>query len=131
MLKWLRLNKKAQFFIISMIIIVAVLIGIQSLFAGYSEVILSKPFSSQEDFWFWNIKDQVTRSLQERSCPELEADFIEMKMSTEDYLARKGIEFYIMNTTPICNGDLNPASTKIFMNMTSANINLHEEFTVP
>jgi len=52
-------------------------------------------------------------------------------MSTENYLARKGIEFYIMNTTPICNGDLNPASTKIFMNMTSANINLHEEFTVP
>jgi len=125
------LNKKAQFFIISMIIIVAVLIGIQSLFAGYSEVGLSKPFSSQEDFWFWNIKDQVTRSLKERSCPELEADFTEIKIVTEDYLARKGIEFNITNTTPICDGSSRHIPTMIFMNMTSVNTNLHEEFTVP
>ncbi|MCD6478233.1 MAG: hypothetical protein J7K87_04485 [Candidatus Aenigmarchaeota archaeon] len=131
MLKWLRSKRKAQFFIISMVIIMAVLAGIQTLFAGYSEVDISKPYSSPEDFWFWNIKDQVTRALEERSCPDLEADFIEIKMSTENYLSGRGVEFNLTNTTPICDGNVRHVPTGIFMNMTSANVNLHKEFKVP
>ena len=130
MLKWSR--SKAQFFIISMVVIMAILIGIQNFFAGYYQIDLTKPYKRQEDFWFWDIKTQVIRAIRERSCPELESDFVEIKMVTENYLAKKGIEFVLENTTPICIGNnKNSPSIGIAMNMTSSNVKLSEKFDVP
>lgn len=126
--KWL--NSKAQFFIISMVVIVAILIGIQNLFASYYHIDLSSPYSHQEDFWFQDIKEQVKRTIKERSCPELASDFIEMKMVTESYLAKKGVEFVLENTTLICNGGTKVNPITIKMNMTSPNTELSEVFSV-
>ncbi len=123
--KWL--SSKAQFFIISMVVIVSVLIGIQNLFAGYYAVDLSEPYKKQEDFWFRNIKEQTTRRIGQGECPELSADFVEIKMSTEKYLAKKGVEFSIVNKTPICPKG---GTITIKMNMTSSNTQLSEEFDI-
>lgn len=126
--KWL--SSKAQFFIISMVVIVSVLIGIQNLFAGYYAVDLSEPYKKQEDFWFRNIKEQTTRRIKQGECPELSADFVEIEMSTEKYLGKKGVEFTIENKTPICSGDTKVNPIEIKMNMTSPNTQLSEEFEV-
>ena len=126
----LRSSRKAQFFIISMIIIIAILAGIQVIFAGYNDIDLSKPFLAQEFFWFQEIKEQVIRAVKTRSCPELSADFIEIKLMTEDYLARKGVEFTIENTTPICIGTTKYSPIEIEMNLTSRGIKLYDKFTV-
>lgn len=126
--RWL--SSKAQFFIISMVVIITVLIGIQNLFAGYYDVDLSGPYKKQEDFWFRNIKEQVTRRIKQGECPELEADFVEIKISTEKYLAKKGVEFIIENKTPICSGDIKINPIEIKMNMTSPNTKLSEKFEI-
>ena len=119
-------HSKGQFFFISLMLIVIFLSGIQALLAGFSDIDLSKPFQNQEDFWFWNIKDQVTRTFDQRKCPRLAADFVEIKNMTENYLATKGIYFKITNTTPIC-----PAGpVRIEMNMTSAHLNIFDNFTL-
>lgn len=127
--KWL--GSKAQFFIISMVVILAILISIQNLFAGYYGIDYSKPYDSPEDFWFWNIKSQITRTIEQGQCPELNADFIEIEISTEDYLAKRGVDLVIENETSICSGStkINPITIK--MNMTSPNINLYKEFNIP
>ncbi|MCD6398455.1 MAG: hypothetical protein J7L08_00870 [Candidatus Aenigmarchaeota archaeon] len=126
--RWL--GSKAQFFIISMVVILAILISIQNLFAGYYNINYSKPYDDPEDFWFWNIKDQITRTIEQRECPELSADFIEIEMVTEEFLGKKGVDLIIENKTPICNGStkINPITIK--MNMTSPNKNLYEEFNI-
>lgn len=75
---------------------------------------------------FWNIKDQLNRTFEQRNCSELASDFVEIKLMTENYLAKKGIEFDLKNTTLIC-----PAGTvRIEMNMTSGNLNIFDNFTL-
>lgn len=123
----LRLSRsKGQFFFISLMIIITFLSGLQALFSGFSDLDLSKPYLRQEDYWFWNVKDQLNRTFQERDCPQLAADFTEIKFVTEEHLASKGIEFSLRNTTPVC-----PAgSVGIEMNMTSLNIKLSDTFVL-
>ncbi|UCG95225.1 MAG: hypothetical protein JSV92_04240 [archaeon] len=119
-------SSKGQFFFISLMLIITFLSGLQALFAGFSDIDLSEPYGRQEDFWFWNIKDQLNRTFDERKCPQLAVDYQEIKIMTESYLARRGVEFRLVNTTPIC-----PAQTvRIEMNMTSTRINLFDNFTL-
>ncbi len=121
-------RSKGQFFFISLMIIITFLSGLQALFSGFSELDLSEPFANQEDYWFWNVKDQLNRTFEERRCPGLEADFTEIKIMSEEYLASRGVEFSLRNTTRICVGS--PNNVIIEMNMTSANTNIFDVFTL-
>ena len=123
-------RSKGQFFFISLMLIITFLSGLQALLAGFAEIDLSEPYARQEDFWFQNIKEQVTRTLKDEDCPELAADFREIEIMTEGYLARKGVELNITNTTSVCLSAGKPAAITIEMNMTSKNINIYEKFTV-
>lgn len=121
-------RSKGQFFFISLMLIITFLSGLQALFSGFSELDLSKPYNSQEDYWFWNMKDQLNRTFTERRCPELESDFMEIKIMSEKYFASKGVEFSLRNKNGICPGIPGTAQVVIEMNMTSANINLRDTF---
>lgn len=119
-------RSKGQFFFISLMFIITFLSSLQALLSGFSDIDLSKPYSRQEDFWFWNIKDQLNRTFENKPCPELAADFQEIKIMTKNYLATKGVELDITNLTTVC-----PSGTvEIEMNMTSANINIFNNFTL-
>jgi hypothetical protein len=107
-------------------LIITFLSGLQALFAGFSDIDLSSPYGRQEDFWFFNVKDQLNRTFDQRECPELAADFQEIEIMTTNYLARRGVEFTLVNTTPVCP----PQNVRIEMNMTSARINLFDNFTL-
>ncbi len=121
---------KGQFFFISLMLIITFLSGIQALFADFSDINLDQPFSRQEDFWFWNTKDQLERSFEEKPCPTLATDFVEIKLMTEKYLAHKGVELNLINTSPICPPSAPGDWVEIEMNMTSTNINLYEKFNL-
>lgn len=118
-------RSKGQFFFISLMLIITFLSGLQALFSGFSELDLSKPYVQQESYWFWNIKDQVNRTFEEKKCPGLEQDFMEIKIMTEEYMAFRGVDFSLKNTTLICPGG---PGIMIEMNMTSANINIFDRF---
>ncbi len=122
-------RSKGQFFFISLMLIITFLSSLHALLSGFSDIDLSKPYLRQEDFWFWNIKDQLNTTFENKPCPELAADFQEIKIMTKDYLAKKGVEFSITNLTTICPAVL-PADVEIEMNMTSANINIFDNFTL-
>ncbi len=124
------LQSKGQFFFISLMLIIIFISGLQVLFSSFSEIDQGEAFSNQEDFWFWNVKSQVTRSLKERDCPELDSDFDEIRYLTKTYLAKKGIELRLDNDTAICIGNNKQAVVNIIINMTSENINFYENFTV-
>lgn len=118
------LQSKGQFFFISLMLIITFLSGLQALLAGFSDIDLSNPYLRQEDFWFWNIKDQINRTFENKPCPGLAADFQEIKIMTENYLAQKGIELNVSNLTAVCPAGI----VEIEMNMTSTNINIYDKF---
>ena len=123
-------RSKGQFFFISLMLMVVFISGIQVLLSGFSEIDLSRPYNRQEDFLFWNIKTQTVRAIEKRPCPTLVPDFNEIKMSTTEYLAKKGIHFEIENTSVLCNGPVKPPEVNVTINMTSSQIALYESFSV-
>ena len=111
-------------------LIVTFLSSMHALIAGFSDIELSKSYSGQEDFWFWNIKDQMTRTFDNRPCPILAEDFKEIKMITEEYLGGRGVEFDISNTTVICPPALPGNRVEIEMSMISTGITIYDIFNL-
>lgn len=119
-------DKKSEFFIISTVIIVSILISIQGLFSGYSKVDFTKVMRSEEKYLFWNIKNQIIKTSKNSSdCLNLKKKLQEFKLLTEKEMKDRGYSFNIVLGNCVSN------EMNVEINLISSDYNLYSNFTVP
>lgn len=125
------MNQRAQFFIISTIIVSFTLVGIQFLFAGYNLADASKPFTFQEDYFFNDVRSALNYTFYTSPCPLTERNLDEVKLDTEKRARHSRWLLNVTFTDPCTgSGELSKQSTTFFANLTSFNYNLYDEFTL-
>ena len=124
-------DKKAQFFIISTIIVSFTLVGNQFLFAGYTQADPSMVISLQEDYFFSDVKSAANATLYSSPCPVAERNLNEVKGDVEKR-ARERRWLLNMTFTDPCAGanEATKQSTSFFVNLTSFNYRLYDEFVL-
>lgn len=129
MLKWSKSDlksKKAQFFIISTVIVAVSLASISSFLRVYSAVDLSQISEQKEGDLFINAKGNIKDTL-DSCCPdECPRNLKELKRFLEEEAMKRGIGLNITYTTSICSKPVN-----ISMNLKSSNIIIRDEFQYP
>lgn len=124
--KWLRFNKtnkKAQFFIISIVIVIANLSTISFLYSSYSSADLSQNFRSQEKYIFWDVQKELNQTVKNNKCPELNEKLIELKSLIEKEVKSRGMDIWI-------NIDKCSKPIEIKLNLTSNERKIYEEWVV-
>ncbi|MFB6088956.1 MAG: hypothetical protein ABEK36_04220 [Candidatus Aenigmatarchaeota archaeon] len=87
-------DKKAEFFIISAVIIASILISIQGHFGGYSEADFTEVVTSREIYIFNNVKDEIKDiETDSGNCEEMHRKLIEFEDITEKQIKERGYDF--------------------------------------
>ncbi|MFB6076327.1 MAG: hypothetical protein ABEK17_04245 [Candidatus Aenigmatarchaeota archaeon] len=125
--RWLKLNsilknRKAEFFIISAVIMASILISIQGLFGGYSDVDFTEVIKSRETYIFNSIKNEI-KEISGNDCDDLRMKLVEFRDMTENQVKERGYDFNIQL------GDCN-ATGHIYVNMTlvSSDYDIGDDF---
>lgn len=127
--KWSEFNltgKKAQFFIISMVIVVSILASVSGLLNDYYKTGISQSAELSEADFFWNVKSQVNKTIVESSDEERARNFYDFVLLAEESAGNKGMDLKIENTTSL---DSKPVNISIFLY--STNIAIEDETTYP
>ncbi len=99
------LSKKAQFFVLTSVMIVGVFFTLSKYINQYSFVDTSKAVEGAEVFMFDNIKDKAIKTVQISNVTNVESRLTEYKNFVEKMVADRGytIYFEFRNTTEIVN----------------------------
>lgn len=124
------MNQKAQFFIISTIIVSFALVSMQLLFAGYNLTDPSKLFTLQEDYLFDNVRSAINTTFYSSLCPFTERNLNEVKADVESQLRGRRMLLNVTFTDPCGGDDVVKQSTTFTLNMTSFSYELYDEFTL-
>lgn len=125
--RWLesKLDRKAQFFIISTVIITVFLTSISSLFRDYSKTDLSEVPNINGGEVFYNIKNNIRATARETSCPgeekRRERNLRELKHFIQEESIKKGVGVNI-TYRQFC------PTLRVSMRLTSENFDVKDQF---
>jgi hypothetical protein len=96
-------GKKAEFFILTTVVIVGVFYSLSKYINPYAFVDTSKAASGGETFFFDNVKEKAIKTVQISSSDELNSNLNDFKNSVEDMAIERGynLEFYYWNKTEL------------------------------
>lgn len=123
MLRWLKSDRKAQFFIISILIVIANLSAISFLYSSYSSADVAQVFKSQESYTFWNIQKEINATVKNNPCPGLDKKLTELRNMAEKEVKSRGIDLKI-NYKKKC------PEPVIEMNLTSDDKSIYDEWEI-
>lgn len=131
MLKWSKSDlksKKAQFFIISTVIVAIFLASISGLLRDYSAIDLSQIPEQKEGNLFVNAKENIKNTIDSCSCPgdKCPRNLKELERFLEEEAIKMGIGLNITNTTSVC-----PKPVNVSMKLRSSNIIIKDAFQYP
>ncbi|MFB6217132.1 MAG: hypothetical protein ABEJ72_09275 [Candidatus Aenigmatarchaeota archaeon] len=119
------LGKKAQFFIISTVILAVFLSVISNNLGGYASIDTSSVSQKDEGLIFNNLKNQAKSIIDSNSCPDTITKLKDFKHYVRSDLRSRGMKFE-MNVTDPC-----PTPITISMNITSPDMEIRDRFTYP
>jgi len=128
MLRWLESRfdtKKAQFFIISTVILALSLTAISNNLKGYGDVDMSQVAQENERDVFLNVKNQAKSVINSSNCPEAEIKLKDFRNYVTQELRSRNIDFS-MEISDSC-----PEPITVSMNLTSSDIIIRDRFTYP
>lgn len=116
-------GKKAQFFILTTVVIVGVFYTLSKYINPYAFIDTSKAAAGSETFFFDNVKEKVIKTVEVSNGDELESNLDEYKIFVEKMASDKGysliFDYEVLTTTV----DFN-------MILTSERMTLKADFTV-
>lgn len=117
-------SKKAQFFILTTVVIVGVFYSLSKSIDPYTFVDTSDAAYGEEILFFDNVKDKSIKTVRISNPGELLSNLEEYKNFIEEVASNRGynLVFYYTNTTD---------SVKINMVLTSQKYSLRANFTIP
>lgn len=117
-------SKKAQFFILTTVVIVGVFYSLSKSIDPYTFVDTSDAAYGEEILFFDNVKDKSIKTVRISNPSELLSNLEEYKNFIEEVASNRGynLVFYYTNTTD---------SVKINMVLTSQKYSLRANFTIP
>lgn len=115
-------DKRAEFFIISAVIIASILMSVQGLFSGYSKVDFMEPIKSRETYTFRNIREQIKKT-NASNCDNLRRKLVEFRKMAEESVKERGYGFD-MNLSTCTSGNIS-----VDMNLISSDYNIKDNFT--
>ncbi len=118
-------QKKGQFFIISAVIMVSILVSISQYIFGYMAVDLTRVQETQELNYISAIKDSLYSTAKNSDCGRLDADLGEAEFLLTNSLAEQGIDLRIKHTILSC------SQVSFQFNITSPNFFSKTEFYYP
>lgn len=118
-------SRKAQFFIISTVIVAISLASISSLFREYTRTDLSKTHGMNEGRVLRDVKGNVKEVL-DSNCPERRRNFRELEKMVEGEMLKRGISVQLENRTSLCTDPVN-----ISIGINSSDVIIREEFQYP
>lgn len=125
MLRWLKsdLGGKAQFFIISTVIVAVFLASVTSLFRDYSATDLSKVPEIGKGEFFINSKEMVKKTIDGSDvCRERKRNLQELKNFLTREAMKRGVNLEI-SYEGVC-----PKPVDVSINLTSSNLLIRDEF---
>jgi len=116
-------GKKAQFFILTTVVIVGVFYTLSSYINPYAFIDTSKAASGSETFFFDNVKEKAIETVNISSADELQLNLNQYKIFVEKMASEKGysLNFGYENTT---------TTVSFNMILTSEKMTLKADFTV-
>lgn len=115
-------GRKAQFFIISTVILAVFLTTISSSLKGYANVDMSQVAQKGEENTFLNAKDQAKNIINSSECPDVERKLDDFRNYVKEELRSNNIDFD-MKVSDSC-----PKPIRISMNLTASGIIIRDEF---
>jgi len=117
-------SKKAQFFILTTVVIVGVFYSLSKSIDPYTFVDTSSAAYGEEILFFDNVKDKSIKTVRISDSGELLSNLEEYKIFIEEVASERGynLVFYYTNTTD---------TVKIDMALTSQKYTLRANFTIP
>lgn len=132
MLSYLRSLKKhlskGQFYVISAILLVSILISIQGYFAGYSKSDFTLPLKHSESYFFLNFRQEIQEIVDNpKPCENVKKRLVEFKTFTEKKAREIGYDLNIEYLQlPPCPS----RKTIVSMNLTSSTTEIKSVFVV-
>lgn len=123
------ISKKAQFFLISSVLVVSFLSTIQTQLGGYSEANVATPARMSEIHLFNDVKIQLNRAHQTYGCPvglTISPEVREIITTSADSFAQRGI---FLNVTIADNCIVSPPPVAV-VTLKSDSVEVKETFTL-
>lgn len=117
--------RRGQFFIISAVIIVSILVSVAQYFSGYGAVDLTKPQENQELEYISTIKSSLYNMAKNSDCARLDEDLKEAESFLTSSLAEQGIGLSVRHSIVSC------SQVSFQFNITSPNFFSKTEFNYP
>lgn len=111
------LNKKAQFFILTSVMIVGVFFTLSKYINNYSFIDTSKAVEGSEVFMLENIKDKAIKTMNISNSTNFRSRLLTYKSFVEDMVAERGytLIFDFTNTTQVVNFNITLISEKYIL----------------
>ncbi len=95
-------RSKGQWFIVSAVMVTGVFLVISGLFKSYSLIDVSSTARPNEDFYFYNIKDQFNSVVQGSDCASMDKNLREYQAFAEREVNNLGYRFFMSYTINDC-----------------------------
>ncbi len=117
-------NKKAQFFILTSVIIVGIFYTLSKYVNPYSFVDTSTATQGSEIFFFENIKDKTIKTVEISSASQLSSNMNMFRNYVQNIAINKGY-------TLAYNYNISSTNVNVSMTLSSNKMTLKSDFTVP